>query len=171
MPHFRNHKNTIDFGKITITPKGIRRIRIGEYSILPYVTMSKIRFTLHVEKLPQQDGINRNNRNVYMQLGDGSYRAIKTICANETDIEGIAEYTGDTKFFIAPANYFFKNSERFIAQEGILLFEDNVLSINHYIFGVGGIIATALISFLCVLFSWLLGLIELVPFWKVWLER
>lgn len=133
--------------------------------------MSKIRFTLHVEKLPQHGGGDNTNRNIFIQLGNGSYRAIKTISSNATEIAGTAEYTGDTKFFIAPASYFYKNSERFIAKEGILLFEDNVLSINHYIFGVGGIIATALISFLCVLFSWLLGLIELVPFWKMWLER
>ncbi len=170
MPHFYNHKCTNDFGNITVIPKGIRRIRICGYSGFPYVTMSKIRFTLHLERLPQQEGINKNNRNVYMQLGDGSYRTLKTIYDKKTDVEGTAMYMGDTKFFIAPASYSDRNSERFIAKEGILLFEDNVLPINHYIFGVGGIIATAIISFLCVLLSWMLGLIELVPFWKMWIE-
>ena len=169
MPHFYDYSNAKEFGKITVRPKQWHRrfFKIGSYSIWPYVTMGKIEFTLLIEHIPQRDGINRNNQNVYIQLGDGSYQVIKTIYANETDIEGIAAYTGDTKFFIAPAGYSDKNSERFIAKEGILLFDDNVLSINHYIFG-GGSVVVLLTTFLCMLLGWLLGFFQIIPERIIW---
>ncbi|MBI5952501.1 MAG: hypothetical protein HY865_12660 [Chloroflexi bacterium] len=172
MPHFYNYKNTNDFGKVAVIPKGIRRIRIGEYSILPYFTMSKVCFTLHIERLPEQEGVIKNNRNVYLQLGDGSYRTIATIYNKITDIEGTAEYTGDTKFYIAPSGYTDRNSERFIAKEGLLLFEDNVLSINHYIFGIAGILISAVLSCIVgIVVGVLLGFIQIEPYLKMWVEQ
>ena len=173
MPHFYNHSDTKEFGKITVTPKQwYRRFsRLGSFSFWPYMTMGKIKFILEVEKLPEREGSNRRARNVYLKLGDGSYRSILTITRNKTDIEGIAEYTGDTKFFIAPASYADKIGQQYIAKEGILLFDDSILSKNQYIFGIGGIFLTAFFSALCVLLGWLLGFIELIPAWKVWLER
>jgi hypothetical protein len=170
MPHFYNHSNTKEFGKITVKPKQwYRRLfKLGSYSIWPYTTMGKIEFTLQVEQLPQRDGINRNDQNVYIRLGDGSYRTLITLVKKSTPVKGVAEYTGDTKFFIAPAGYSDRNSERFIAKEGILLFDDNVLSINHYIFG-GGSVIVLIFSCLCVLLGWLLGLIRLIPVWEMWI--
>lgn len=168
MPHFYNHKETSEFGNITVIPKGIRWIRLFGYSPIPYVTMSKIRFTLRVEKLPQQNGINRNLRNVYMQLADGSYRTTATIYNKETLIEGTIMYTGDTKFYIASSSYIDKNSERFIAKDGILLFEDKVQHINDYIYGGCGIVASLIalaITIFGVLLAWLLGIIQINPTW------
>ena len=168
MPNFYNHSDTKEFGKITVTPRQWwRRIRIGSYSIWPYVTMGKIEFTLRVEKLPQSDGINKRNRNVYIRLGNGSYRSLKTLAEKSTPIEGIAEYTGDTKFFIAPSNYSVGNSDRFIDKEGILLFDDNVLSVNHYVWG--GCSVAALLLILCsVVLSLLSGLIQVNPERVIW---
>ena len=172
MPHFYDHSSSKEFGKITVRPKpwDRRLFKIGSYSIWPYVTMGKIEFTLQVEQLPQHDGINKLNRNVYIKLGDGSYRSLVTLAKKRTDIEGIAEYIGDTKFFIAPASYSNKTGEQFISKEGVVLFDDHVLPINRYVFGIGGMFITAIISLLCVLLSWLLGFIELVPAWKMWFQ-
>jgi hypothetical protein len=172
MPYFYDYPNDKDFGKIAVTPKGIVRrfIKVGKLSLLPYVKMGRIRFTLHVERLPQDVGSNRPSRNVYVQAGDGSYRVITTIDKQITDIEGIAEYTGDIKFLIASAGYSDRNAQRFIAAEGILLFDDHVLSINHYIYG-GASLVVLLFSFLCILFGWLLGFIELMPFWRIGLRQ
>jgi hypothetical protein len=170
MPHFYNHRTTKEFGKITVKPRQwYRRLfKIGSYSIWPYVTMGKIELALQVDRLPQHKGINKHNRNVFIRLGDGSYRTLTTLTEKITQVTGIAEYTGDTKFFIAPADYSFKSTERFIDKEGILLFDDNVLSINNYIFG--GVSAIALITtLLCVLISWLLGFIKVIPFWQIWI--
>jgi hypothetical protein len=163
MPHYYNHKDTNAFGKVTVTPKGIRRFKVGDYSIWPYVTMSKIRFTLRVEKFPQSNGINKKDFNVYIKLGDNSYRSLITLTSKETDIEGIAHYTGDTKFFIAPAGY----PEKYIDKEGVLLFDDNVLSINHYVWG-GCSVAALLTAFLCGLLGWLLGFIQIIPERIIW---
>jgi len=81
----------------------------------------------------------------------------------ETDIEGVAQYTGDTKFFIAPANY----PEKYIDKEGVLLFDDNVLSINHYVWG--GCSVAALFLVLCsVMLSLLSGLIQVNPERIIW---
>jgi hypothetical protein len=130
--------------------------------------MGKIEFTLLVDRLPQHDGISKRNRNVFIRLGDGSYRSLVTLTGKSTQVMGIAEYTGDTKFFIAGAGYSGKWSERFIDKEGILLFDDNVLSINNYIFG-GTSVIVLLTTLLCGLLCWLLGFIKLIPFWEIWI--
>jgi hypothetical protein len=158
MPHFYNHEKTKDFGKVSVTPKGIRYFRFWGYSPFPYVTMSKVLFTLRVEKIPQF------SQNIYMQLGDGSYRTIDTISKNETFVSGEARYTGDTKFFICSSTYTDRNSERFIAKEGLLLFEDNVQHINNYIFG-GCSVSALIITISGVLLAWLLGIIQINPTW------
>lgn len=174
MPHFYNYPDTQDFGKITVRPKQWHRMlfKIGSYSIWPYVTMGKIEFILRVERLPQRDGINRNDKNVYIKLGDGSYRTVITLVEKITSVKGIAEYTGDTKFFIAPASYSDKYAKKYIAEEGILLFDDNVLSINHYIFGVLGILISAILSCIVGVFvGILLGFINVIPYLKMWIEK
>jgi len=99
-----------------------------------------------------------------MQLGDGSYRTIETISKNETPVNGVAMYTGDTKFFICSSIYTDRNSERFIAKEGLLLFEDKVQHINDYIFG-GCSVAVLIITISGVLLAWLLGIIQINPTW------
>lgn len=164
MPHFYNHKNTNDFGNITVIPKGIRWFRFFGYSPIPYVTMNRVRFTLRVERLPYEDGISRHLRNVYMQLADGSYRTAATIYNKETSVEGTIMYTGDTKFYISSSSYTDRNSERFIAEEGILLFEDKVQHMNDYIFG-GCSFAVLAITVIGVLLAWLLGIIQIDPTW------
>lgn len=160
MPHFYNHDDS-KFGKVAVTPNGIRYFRLFGYSPIPYVTMSKIRFALRVEKFPRSD------YNVYMQLGDGSYRTIETISKNETLISGVAMYTGDTKFFIAPVAYTDRSSEKFIAKEGLLLFEDNIISINHYIWG-GCSVAALLLLIFAALLSLLSGFIQVTPERVIW---
>ena len=169
MPNFYNHADTREFGKVTVTPKQwSRRIfRLGSYSLLPYVTMSEIEFTLQVERLPQSDSVNKRNRNVYIRLGDGSYRPLTTLVDKSTLIKGVAEYSGDTKFFIAPSSYSDGNSDRFIDKEGLLLFDDSVLSVNHYIWG--GCSVAALVLILCsALLSLLSGLIQVTPERVIW---
>jgi hypothetical protein len=160
MPHFYNHDDS-KFGKVTVIPKGIRHVRVFGYSPVPYVTMSEIRFTLNVEKFPRSD------YNVYMQLGDGSYRTIETLSKNKTPISGVAMYTGDTKFFIAPVAYTDKSSERFIAREGLLLFEDNIISINNYVWGGCSVTALLLIIF-GTLLGLISGLIQVTPERVIW---
>lgn len=157
MPHFYNH-NDSRFGKITVRPKGFRCIQFWGYSPIPYLTMSKIKFTLDVEKL------HRSSYNVYLQLADNSYRTLATITQSKTLITGVAMYTGDTKIFMAPSSYVDGSSEKFIAKEGLLLLEDNVQHINSYIFG-GCSVAALVITVLGVLFAWLLGIIQISPTW------
>jgi len=128
--------------------------------------MGKIEFTIYVDQLPQQSDYMK--RNVYIRLGDGSYRTLTTITDKITKVVGIAEYTGDTKILIASSSYSFHNSERFIDKEGLLLFDDNILSINNYIFG-GGSLIVLISTLLCVLLGWLLGFIKLIPFWQLWI--
>lgn len=158
MPHFYNYKNTQYFGNITVIPKGIHWIRLGGYGLVPYMTMSNIQFTLRVDKLP------RSGYNVYLQLADGSYRTLATIDKNEVPVSGVAMYTGDTKIFIAPFSYTDASSERFIAKEGILLFEDRVQHLNDYIYG-GCSVALLVITVIGVLLAWLLGIIQIDPTW------
>ena len=153
MPHFYSYKDTKEFGKISVVSNGLRRIRLFGYSPIPYVTMSNISFTLRVE-LPN------SSDSVYMQLADSSYRRIATVSAKETSISGIAMYTGDTKFFIVRSGY----PERYIAKEGLLIFEDKVAHINDYIFGscsIGSLLLVAAGVFL----AWLLGIIQISPTW------
>ena len=99
MPHFYNHKNTKDFGKVTITPKGIRRIKLGDFSIWPYVTMSKIRFTVTVEKFPQRNGINKKNfRQLCKKMHDLFHQRFSSTCCRvliepfNTDRKGRARF-------------------------------------------------------------------------------
>ncbi len=160
MPYFVNSHHR-DFGKITVTPKSLlRRVRVAGYSPLPYMTMNKIRFTLRVEKIPEQVGVFSNARRVFIELGNRSYRPLQEVTKLETDVEGVAEYTGDTKFFIAPADYSIGNSQKFISKEGILLFDDNVLSVNHYVWGWVGMIVVAIVSPICL---WLLSSLIQIP--------
>jgi len=158
MPHFYNHKNTNNFGNITVVPRGVHWIRLWGYGLVPYITMSNIRFTLRVDKLP------RSGYNVYLQLADGSYRTLATIDKTEIPVSGVVMYTGDTKIFIAPLSYTDASSERFIAKEGILLFEDKVQHLNDYIYG-GCSVALLAITVIGVLLAWLLGVIQIDPTW------
>ena len=171
MPHFYNYADTREFGKITVRPKQwYRRLfKIGNYSICPYVTMGKIEFTLHVERLPmsKRDIVFGNMKNVFIRFGDGTYKSLITLVDENTPVEGVAEYTGDTKFFIAPSLYSTGRTERFISNEGILLFDDNVLSINHYIWGGCSVAALFLIVFSCML-GLLSGLIQVNPEKVIW---
>jgi hypothetical protein len=169
MPYFYSHPNTNEFGKISVTPEQFFRriLRIGRYCIIPYVTNQEIEFTIELEKFPQRDGINVPRYNVYQRLGDGSYKVITTLKQDKTLVEGTADYTGDTKFFIASTSYTGRSMQKYIDKEGILLFDDHVLSINSYVWG--GCSVTALLLILCsVLLSLLSGLIQVTPERVIW---
>jgi len=101
MPHFYNHSQTKDFGRITVTPKPWWRnlFKLRGYSIFPYFVMGNIEFKVDFERRPEPT----NDSHIYTiceKLGDGSYRNILTIRNNKVEVKGVAESTGDTKFFI-----------------------------------------------------------------------
>ena len=123
--------------------------------------MSKICFELRIEHLPQQVGLTRKDYNVFIKRGDGSYKTACTIDKFVTPVEGIAEYTGDTRFIVAPSSYGVdRGAQRFIDKEGVLLFYDNVLSINHYTWG-GCSVSALLLLLAGALLAWFLGFIKL----------
>ena len=165
MPNFYNHSDTKEFGKITVTPRQwYRRLfKIGSYSFWPYVTMGVIEFTVSVEKVPEPI----NTSHVYTiveRVADNTYRNVGIIDKKKIDIRGRAEYTGDTKFFLGRKDMSIDSGEQRI---GITLFADNILSMNHYVWG--GCSVTALfLLLLSVVLSLLSGFIQVTPERIVW---
>ena len=163
MPHFYSHQHEKVFGKITVTPKPWWRnfIRLGDYSIFPYFVMGTIEFTVEFEKLPEPSN-SPFKYTICEKLGDGSYQNILTIEHNKVQVKGLAECTGDTKFFISRSNRPIEGSE----QLGKTLFFDNILSLNTYVFGIGGIVISAVLS--CIV-GIILSLVVFRPFWEIWI--
>lgn len=164
MPHFYNHPSTEEFGKIIVTPKQWwRKLKVGDYSIFPYVTMGIIEFTVEVEKIPEP--INASHiYTVVERVADNTYRNVGVLDKKKIDIKSRAEYTGDTKFFVGRKDMSPDSVEQRV---GITLFSDNVLSINHYVWG-GCSVAALLTSLLCILLGWLAGFIQIVPERIIW---
>ena len=165
MPHFYSRSNTEQFGKITVTPKQWYRrfFRLGDYSIFPYVTMAEIEFTVQVEKIPEP--INTAcTYTVVERVADGTFRNVGTLDRREVEIKGRAEYTGDTKFFVGRKDMSVNSVEQRI---GITLFSDNVLSMNHFVWGGCSAAALFLILFSALL-SLLSGFIQVDPERIIW---
>jgi hypothetical protein len=163
MPYYIDHENNPDFGNIKISPcERYRKLfTIGHFCLIPYIVMSDIKLNIIVERLPNNYKI--LPQNLYIRYGDGSYNVITTIDKTKISISAKAEYTGDTKLFIASSSYSTHNIERFIDKVGIQVFHDNVISINNYIFGGVSVIGL-LATLLCLLLGWLLGFIKIGPF-------
>jgi hypothetical protein len=164
MPHFYNHENTADFGRIIVTPKQwYRRIKIGSYSIWPYVTMGFIEFSVQIEKVPAPIN-NSYYFTVVERSADNSFKNVGILNNTKVDIKGRAEYTGDIKFLVGRSDTFPHSVEQRL---GITLFADNVLSMNHYVWG--GCSVAALLLILCsVLMGLLSGLIQVTPERVIW---
>lgn len=165
MPHFYDHSDTKELGKIIVSPKQWYRrfFKIGSYSLWPYVTMEIIEFTVHVEKVPEPI----NTSHVYTvveRVADNTYRNVGVLDKKKVNIKGRAEYTGDTKFFVGRKDMSPDSVEQRI---GITLFSDDVLSMNHYVWG--GCSVAALFLVLCsVALSLLSGLIQVNPERIIW---
>lgn len=166
MPHFYNHESS-QFGKIKVIPMQWwrRKIKIGNYSIPPYATMSQIEFTILVEIPNPRPGINLLYF-VYETFGNGAFRKLQQL-EKKTLVSGKAEYTGDIKFVIAHEGI----PPQLIGEEGVVLFDDNVLSLNGYIWGWGcglvGIVLSGLCSLVVGLLLWSLGFIKIDPAWML----
>lgn len=167
MPHFYNHPHTEEFGKIIVTPKQWHRrlFRVGSYSVFPYVTMEEVEFTVRIEKIPEPI----NSSHIYTvveRVADNTYRNVGVLNKKVVSIKGKAEYTGDTKFFIGRKDMSPDYSERKI---DMALFSDNVLSMNHYVFGcIGWAIAAILGCIASVISGIALGFFQVTPERIIW---
>ena len=177
MPHYYSHKNTDKFGDVTVIPnEWYRRILFEKGTLSPviYKVNDLIKFKLCVEKIPYPQSSWDSSPIVYERTGNGSVVNICHIRANEMPISGKAGYTGDTKFFLAflPALHRIEQIDKSLALE---LFDEDVRSINSYIFGWVGIVVTVLLTGICSLgigfLLWLLNFFQVIPIYKIWIQR
>ncbi len=127
--------------------------------------MGIIEFTVHVERVPEP--INTSHiYTVVERVGDNTFRNVGVLDGNKVDIKGRAEYTGDTKFFVGPKDMSPDSVEQRI---GIILFSDNVLPTNHYVFGcLGWVIAAMLGCIAAVIAGFVLGFFQITPERIIW---
>ena len=97
---------------------------------------------------------------MYERMGDGSNGEAVDIRANETFIEAKARYTGDTKIFLASLSSIIPLNQ-IDDFEAVELFDEDVRSINSYMFGWMGIVVSVLLTSICAfgiaIFVWLLS--------------
>jgi len=171
VPHYYSHKNTDNFGNVMVIPKEwYRRILFGgTFSPIVYKVNDVIKFKLYVDKFSVPASTWDSRPIVYERMGDGSIAQVCDIRDNETFISGRASYTGDTKFFLAmlPALH---HIEQINTSLTIELFDEDVRSLNAYMFGWVGIIVSALLTgILSCCVGIFLSLVVIRPFWEAWI--
>src|SRR5271157_6505070 len=113
------------------------------FSPFVYKVSDTIKFKLYVNRFNIANSPYEKRTIVYERMGDGSNREAVDIRANETFIEAKASYTGDTKIILASLSSVIPLNQ--IGDfEAVELFDEDVRSINSYMFGWMGVVVSVL---------------------------
>ena len=171
MPHYYSRKNTEKFGDVSVTPREWYRRTLwkGTTSPFAYKENDIIKFRLKMDRFFLDNSELRDKSIVYKRMGNGSLVEICEVKSTDIQIETKASYQGDTKIFLAvqPA---LSGLIHIDENKAIELFDEDVRSLNSYMFGWEGIVVGALLTGICsCCVGIFLSLVIIRPYWEAWI--
>jgi len=149
LPQYYNQEKYLDVGRIRISPvPWWRKIWLIKY-YFPYFVGDRVRLRLQIE--------NPLSLQTIYELFGGSQHSAYALKADQIITGSIINAEGDVEYRLSTRGY---------SKEGIPIFTTRAINKDRWGLAFVGLLLGAILTFIC---SILMALLQIVPFWKVWI--